>query len=119
MRILSIAEPLVDQVSTRRAEVILAQFFTGHTPTLHPVRSHLDGTKAYCPHKCRRRLINDVDHYVFRCPARAQSRRKALLALKDRRGMTVEDLVQRWPEKVLAFPGSEGFVREALGPCRN
>ena len=44
-----IPESLVEQVSTRLAEVILAQFYTGYTPTLHLVGSWLAGTRALLP----------------------------------------------------------------------
>ena len=105
-----IPKSLVEEVSSRQAEVILAQFFTGHTSMLHPVRTYLDETNNYCLHKCKPRVLNDVDHFVLRCPARASSRREALPALRDRLGITVADLVQKWPEQVLAFLGNEGLL---------
>ncbi len=52
-----VADKLVEQmpenlqVPTRKAEVILAQLYVGHTPKLHPVASYLNGTRCICP--CR------------------------------------------------------------------
>ncbi len=60
------------QVSTRKAEVILAQLYVGHTPKLHPVASYLNGTRCICP--CRMGVTNDVEHYLLRCPDRSASR---------------------------------------------
>ncbi len=38
---------------------------------------------------------------------------------RERTGMTVKQIVSKWPEKVLAFLWREGFFEESLALCRN
>ncbi len=118
-----ILEKLTDslgvQLSASKAEFALAQFYVGHTSKLHPVASYMDGRTCYCPYECKPRVINDVEHFVLRCPARASSRRSQLPAVTERRGMNVADIVRKWREKLLAFLGSEGFFIDTLAHCRN
>ncbi len=105
------------QVSTRKAEVILAQLYVGRTPKLHPVASYINGTRCICP--CRTGATNDVEHYLLRCPDRSASRRAELPSPRDRAGMRVQQIIRKWPEKVLAFLWREGFFEEPLALCRN
>ncbi len=105
------------QVSTRKAEVIFAQFYFGHIAKLHSVSSYLNGRMCCCP--CRMRVTNDVERYVLRCPNRRTSRLAELPPLRHRAVMTVEQILSKWSQKVLAFLGSEGFFEESLVPRRN
>ncbi len=77
----------------------------------------LNGTRCICP--CRMGVTNDVEHYLLRCPDRSASRRAELPSPRDRAGMTVQQIIRKWPEKVLAFLLSGGFFEEPLALCRN
>ncbi len=64
------------QVSTRKAEVVLAPFNVVNTPKLPPVASYLDGTRCFCP--SRMSVNSDIEHFVLCCQGRTTYRHAEL-----------------------------------------